>query len=153
MWSNYNRKLAIQRDKLFLPGTLRRGLGRILNVGSTGSFAPGPLNAVYCATKAYVLSFSEAIAEELEGTGVTVTALCPGATRTDFIAKAGMQDVNLFQGSILDPHTVAEAGYRALMAGRRVVVPGLNNPLLVLLIRLLPRRMVTRMAKDIMSRG
>jgi short-subunit dehydrogenase len=141
-----------QLTKLFLPGMLERGRGRIINVGSTGSFAPGPLNAVYCATKAYVLSFSEAIAEELEGTGVTVTALCPGATRTDFIAKAGMEDVGLFQGQIMNAKTVAEAGYQALMKGKRVIVPGFGNQVTVLAPRFIPRRMVTRASKKLMSR-
>jgi short-subunit dehydrogenase len=139
--------------KLLLPGMLKQGRGKILNVGSTGSFVPGPLNAVYCATKAYVLSFSEAIAEELEGTGVTVTTLCPGATRTDFITKAGMDDVRLFQGRIMDAATVAEIGYRALMEGRRVVIAGLGNKMQIFSARFLPRRMVARVAKNVMSRG
>ena len=76
--------------RLFLPEMVKRGTGNVLNIGSTGSFAPGPFNAVYCATKAYVLSFSEAIAEELRGTGVKVTVLCPGATETEFARRAGM---------------------------------------------------------------
>ncbi len=142
-----------QLTKLFLPGMLEQGHGKIMNVGSTGSFAPGPLNAVYCATNAYVLSFSEAIAEELDGTGVTVTALCPGATRTDFIAKAGMEDVNLFQGQIMDARTVAEVGYRALMKGKRVAVPGVGNQVTTLAPRFLPRRLVTRASKNLMSRA
>ena len=84
-----------QLTKLFLPAMIRRGKGRILNLGSTGSFAPSPTTAVYSATKAYALSFSEAIAEELDGTGVTVTALCPGATRSELQKRAGMEDVRL----------------------------------------------------------
>jgi hypothetical protein len=139
--------------KLFLPGMLKQGYGKILNVGSTGSFGPGPLNAVYCATKAYVLSFSEAIAEELEGTGVTVTALCPGATKTEFAKRAGMEDVKLFQSRLMDARTVAEIGYRALMEGKRVVVAGIYNKLQMSLIRFLPRKMVTKMVKDMMSTG
>ena len=74
----------IQLTKLFLPEMIKRGMGRILNVGSTGSFVPGPYNAVYCAAKSFALSFSEAIAEEVSGSGVTVTALCPGGTKTSF---------------------------------------------------------------------
>ncbi len=139
--------------KLFLPGMIRQGHGKIMNVGSTGSFAPGPLNAIYCATKAYVLSFSEAIAEELKGTGVTVTALCPGATRTDFVTKAGMEDVNLFRGQISDARTVAEVGYRALMKGRRITIPGAGNKTMIFSIRLLPRSLVTRISKNMMSRA
>ena len=90
-----NTAALVHLTHLLLPGMIRRGHGRILNVGSTGSFAPGPLNAVYCATKAFVLSFSHAIGAELAGTGVTVTALCPGATDTDFAARHGMQDVRI----------------------------------------------------------
>jgi short-subunit dehydrogenase len=115
--------------KLCLPDMLARGHGAILNLGSTGSFAPSPLNAVYSATKAYVLSFSEAIAEELDGTGITVTALCPGATRSDLQRRAGMEDVRLLQRGVMDPAEVAEAGYRALQAGRPRRVPGRSDRL------------------------
>jgi short-subunit dehydrogenase len=117
--------------KLFLPGMLARGRGRILNLASTGAFVPGPLNAVYCASKAYVLSFSEAIAAELAGTGVTVTALCPGATNTAFVTRHGLEDVRLFR-SMMHPAQVAEIGYRALMKGRLSVVAGGKNHLQVL---------------------
>ena len=142
-----------QLTKLFLPAMIRRGKGRILNLGSTGSFAPSPLNAVYSATKAYVLSFSEAIAEELDGTGVTVTALCPGATRSELQKRAGMEDVRLLQRSVMEADAVAEAGYKALTAGRRVVVPGLVNRLQVLVVRFLPRRAVVRSARAMLQRA
>jgi short-subunit dehydrogenase len=133
--------------KLLLPAMVRRGSGRILNIGSTGSFAPGPFDAVYCASKAYVLSFSEAIAEELEGTGVTVTALCPGATRTRFAERAGMTDTPMFRGRVAEASDVAAAGYRALRDGRRVVVPGLANALLAFSVRLSPRRLVASIGR------
>ena len=145
-----------QLTKLFLPGMLKRGQGKILNVGSTGSFIPGgPFNAVYCATKAYVLSFSEAIAEELKGTGVTVTALCPGATSTDFARRADIEDIRLFrfQCGVMDPRKVAEIGYEAMMKGKRSVVAGIANQLTVFSLRYLPRRMMTITAKYLMSRG
>jgi short-subunit dehydrogenase len=106
-----------------------------LNVGSTGSFAPGPLNAVYCATKAFVLSFSQAIGAELAGTGVTVTALCPGATDTAFAARYDMRDVRMFRRT-MPAGQVAQVGYRALMCGRPVVVAGLSNQLQVLAFQL-----------------
>lgn len=138
--------------KLFLPGMVERGHGRIMNLGSTGSFVPGPLNAVYCATKAYVLSFSEAIAEELVGTGVDVTALCPGATATEFAQRAGIEDVRLFRDDTMNAVDVAEIGYRALMKGRRVVVTGLQNQLMVFSIRFAPRSMVAAISKRLMSR-
>lgn len=142
--------------KLFLPGMLKRGHGKIMNVGSTGSFVPGgPLNAVYCASKAYVLSFSEAIAEELEGTGVWVTALCPGATSTEFARRAQIDDIRLFKfpWGVMNPRKVAEVGYRALMKGERSVVAGIANKMTVFSLRYMPRRVMTKMTKYLMSRG
>ena len=131
-----NATTLVHLTHLLLPGMIARGRGRILNVGSTGSFAPGPLNAVYCATKAFVLSFSAAIGAELAGSGVTVTALCPGATDTAFAARHGMQDVRLFQNA-MSPVAVAQAGYRALERGRPVAVPGIGNRLQVLSFQLM----------------
>jgi short-subunit dehydrogenase len=125
--------------------------GRILNIGSTGSFVPSPLNAVYSATKAYVLSFSEAIAEELEGSGVTVTALCPGATKTQFHKRANAENIPLLRFGVLDAENVAEIGYRAMMAGRRVVVPGLYNQMQLFFAKFTPRRVVTRMARAMLQ--
>lgn len=138
--------------KLFLPGMLKQDYGRIINVGSIGSFVPGPLNAVYCATKAYVLSFSEAISEELEGTKVTVTALCPGATKTEFFKRAQMEDIKLLKIRVMGAKTVAEIGYQASMQKKRVVIAGLDNRVLMALIRFIPRKIVTRVAKNLMSR-
>ncbi|MGH9008770.1 MAG: SDR family NAD(P)-dependent oxidoreductase [Acidimicrobiia bacterium] len=129
----------------YLPGMLERGSGRILNVASTAAFQPGPLMAVYYATKAYVLSFSEAIAEELRGSGVTVTALCRGPTASGFQAGAAMEESRLVAGRRL-PTTaaVARAGYRAVLAGRPIAVVGLKNRLLVTSIRFTPRPVVRR---------
>lgn len=137
--------------KLLLPDMLRRGTGRILNIGSTGSFAPGPFDAVYCASKAFVLSFTEALAEELEGTGVTATALCPGPTATEFAERAGMSGTPLFQGRVASAAEVAAAGYRAMMRGRRVVVPGLGNMLLTFSVRLSPRTMVASIGRKMLA--
>jgi short-subunit dehydrogenase len=129
--------------RLVLPRMVTQRRGRILNVASTAGFAPGPLMAVYYATKAYVISFSEAIANELKGTGITVTALCPGPTRTSFAEVAGAQDSNLFQNpNVLDPAPVAEAGYRAMMRGKAIVIPGLANKLLIQSLRIGPRWLV-----------
>lgn len=145
--------IALTRlTKLVLPGMVRRGSGRILNLGSTGSFAPGPFDAVYCASKAYVLSFSEALAAELEGTGVTVTALCPGPTRTAFATRAGMTETPLFSGRVAEPSGVAETGYRALMRGRRVIVPGIGNALLAFSVRLSPRTLVASVGRRMLLR-
>ncbi len=101
--------------KLFLPLMVERGWGKVLNVSSTAAFQPGPLMAVYYASKAYVLSFSEAIAEEVADMGITVTALCPGATATGFQERADRADSRLFKSKIMDARSVARAGYRALM--------------------------------------
>jgi short-subunit dehydrogenase len=139
--------------KLFLPSMKSRGQGWVLNLGSNGSFAPSPLNAVYSATKAYVLSFSEAIAEELSGTGITVTALCPGATRSELQARAGMEQVRLLRRGVLDPMLVAEAGFEALRKGRRVEIPGLSNKLEIAASRFLPRRVVVRYAHRMLQRS
>lgn len=128
--------------RLFLEGMLRSRKGRILNVASTAAFQPGPLMAVYYATKAYVLSFSEALASELRGSGVTVTALCPGPTRTEFQRRAGMEGSRLFRSGVMDSRTVAEAGYRGLMKGKAVVIPGLRNRLVALAVKLVPRKWV-----------
>jgi short-subunit dehydrogenase len=138
--------------KLLLPGMMRRRFGRILNVGTTGSFAPGPNDAVYCASKAYVLSFSEALAEELRGTGVTVTALCPGPTRTEFAERAHMADSRLFQGRLSNAEDVARIGYHAMMRGRTSVVVGRANQLMVFSLRFAPRDLVARMSKRLLSR-
>ncbi|HVE72001.1 MAG TPA: SDR family oxidoreductase [Thermoanaerobaculia bacterium] len=139
--------------KLFLPQMLERKRGRILNVASTAAFQPGPLMAVYYATKAYVLSFSEAVAEELRDTGVTVTALCPGPTATGFQKAANMGTEALLK--LMKPVSsmeVARAGYRGMMRGQRVVIPGLKNKLGVQSLRVSPRRVVTRIVRALQER-
>ncbi|MDQ2971035.1 MAG: SDR family oxidoreductase [Acidobacteriota bacterium] len=131
-----------------LPGMLRRRAGRILNVASTAAFQPGPLMAVYYASKAYVLSFSEAIANELAGTGVTVTALCPGPTATEFQRKAGLESSRLFAGPlVMDAASVARAGYSGMMRGKRLVIPGFANKAMVQALRVSPRRLVIAIAR------
>ena len=126
-----------------LPGMIERRWGKVLNLGSTAAFMPGPLMAVYYATKAYVLSFSEALNAELAGTGVTVTALCPGPTRSGFQARGNMEDSKLVRGrEIMGVQEVARAGYDALMRGRPVAIPGRMNWATSLMPRLLPRRVV-----------
>lgn len=125
----------------------RQGGGRILNLGSTAGFMPGPNMAVYHATKAYVLSLGEAVAEELRGTPVTVTTLCPGATATNFARDAGMEGITLF--TALPPASaarVARAGWRAMHRGRRVKVTGMANWLFSVGPRFVPRAPVARIA-------
>ena len=134
--------------KLVLRDMVARGRGAILNVSSTAAFQPGPLMAVYYATKAYVLSFSEAIADELRDSGVTVTALCPGPTETGFASAAQMESSNLFK--MVRParsSDVARAGYEGMKRGARIVIPGMKNKLLVQSIRISPRRVVTAIVR------
>jgi short-subunit dehydrogenase len=133
--------------RLFVPDMLRRGRGRVLNLGSTAGLVPGPLMAVYYATKAYVFSFSQALSNELAGSGVTVTVLVPGATRTGFADRAGSSESRLFRGATMDPRSVAEIGYRGLMQGRAIVVAGLQNRALAFSIRLAPRRVLSQVAR------
>lgn len=137
--------------KRLLPAMLARGHGRILNVASTAAFQPGPLMAVYYATKAYVLSFSEALACELEGTGVTVTTLCPGPTRSGFEAAAGMQASRLMRGNVAEAAAVARAGYAALMRGKRVFIHGFTNRVFAHGVRFLPRRLTTALVRRVQA--
>jgi short-subunit dehydrogenase len=139
--------------KLFLRGMVERRAGRILNLASTAAFLPGPLMAVYYASKAYVLSFSQALSNELRGTGVTVTALSPGPTRTGFQKRGAMEDSRLVQGQIADAASVALAGYRGLMAGKTIVIPGLSNKLIPWVVRLSPRGVVTRVVRRMQERA
>src|SRR5882757_6345836 len=135
--------------RLYLPEMLQRKSGRILNVASTAAFQAGPLMAVYYATKAYVLHFSDAIANELEGSGVTVTCLCPGPTVTEFHKRANMLSSRMLLFGAMDARTVAEDGYRALMVGKPVVISGFKNWLLAQSVRISPRRMVTAVARKL----
>lgn len=116
-----------EMTKLFSREMVNRRKGKILNVGSTGSFAPGPFIAVYYATKAYVLSFSRAISKELKSYGVTVMALCPGAVKTNFCKTAGKRDMP----GAMEAEVVAEAAYRGLLKNKKVVIPGILNKILV----------------------
>lgn len=138
--------------KLFLSPMLERKSGKILNVASTAGFQPGPLMAVYYATKAYVISFSEALANELQGTGVTVTCLCPGATDTEFQSRAGTEQTTLFRKMRpMDASEVARDGYRALLKGKPLVISGLRNRLLMESLRISPRRIVTAVSRKFLE--
>jgi short-subunit dehydrogenase len=135
-----NVEAVVRLTRLFLPPMLDRRHGRILNTASVAGFEPGPNLAVYHATKAFVLSLSESLATELDGTGVTLTALCPGPTDTDFFPKAGMVDTPAFQrANVMGPQPVAEAAYAGLMKGERIVVPGGLNKAMVASRRILPK--------------
>ncbi len=132
--------------------SLARHRGGLLNVGSVAGFLPGPGSAVYYATKAYVLSFTEALHSEFKARGVRVTVLCPGPVPTEFAARAGVKKAHRPGLFTQMPEAVAEAGYRGLMAGRRTVIPGLTNQLLTLAVRVVPRRFMLRLVDSRQSR-
>ncbi|MFA5056313.1 MAG: SDR family oxidoreductase [Dehalococcoidia bacterium] len=141
--------------KIFLPGMISKGYGRIMNVSSMAAFQPGPLVAVYCASKSYVLSFSEALAEELSGTGVTVTALCPGPVSTGFAKRAKTERTKVMISGLFnkvwEAKDVAAIGYHGLMKGKTVVIPGKRYILSTLIVRWVPRKLVRKSAKKIME--
>lgn len=135
--------------KLFLKDMVSKGEGKILNLASAAAFQPGPLMAVYFATKAYILSFSQALASELENTGVTVTALCPGPTESAFHERTGLAGAKQIENNnMMDAETVAKIGYRALMEGKTVAIPGLKNRILAEMVRFTPRNLVTKIVKN-----
>jgi short-subunit dehydrogenase len=133
--------------RLFVPGMVRARCGGILNVGSVAGFVTGPGMGVYYATKAFVLSFSEALAAELEGAGVSVSVLCPGPTATNFGNVAGSKNAKIFRVPGMTAEEVARQGHRDFRRGKVVAVSGFQNKLLVLLIRFTPRRVLRKMIK------
>jgi len=144
---NLQLTATVKLTKAVLPGLIARQRGRILNVASVYAFAPVPFQAVYSACKAFLLWFSESLAEELTGTGVTVTALCPGTTRTEFRARAGIPEKNPNAG--ISPEALARIAVRQTLRGKRLVVPGLANRLFVFVTRRLPVSFVPRLTRRI----
>jgi uncharacterized protein len=139
-------------SRAVLPPMRERGFGAILNLSSIAAFFPGPYMTSYYATKAYILSYSEGLAEEFRGSGVTVTALCPGPTRTDFEKRAGMEGKGLFSGRIPEAAAVARYGIEAMLKGRVVAVPGLFNKFTAFFgSRLAPRALIRRMTAKIQN--
>lgn len=140
--------------KLFVREMVKRKAGKILNIASTAAFQPGPLMAVYYASKAYVLSFSDALANELQDSGITVTALCPGPTASGFQKRADMEKSKLVsKQQIMYAATVAQVGYRGLMQNQTVVVPGWKNQLLAASVRFIPRNAVTNIVRNRQSQS
>lgn len=138
--------------RLFMPGFIARGItgkkSYVMNIASTAAFQPGPLMAVYFATKAYVVSFTEALHNEVKDKGVVVTAVCPGATKTEFQNRAGLNASKLFSGpNVMDAATVAAKGYRAMKAGRPLIVTGTLNAVMAVLVRLVPLQFAASMAR------
>lgn len=147
---NVNMLALTQLTRLYLPEMIKRKSGKIMNVASTAAFQPGPLMSVYYATKAYVLSFTEAIANEVEGTGVTVTALCPGPTKSGFQKAANVESSKRLNAkSIPDSKAVAEYGYKAMMKGKRVAIHGIMNKELAFFSRRVPKGVVLKAVRKI----
>lgn len=149
---NLNVLALTHLTKLFLPGMIAAGHGKILNVASTAAFQPGPTMAVYFATKAFVLSFSEALNEEVSGKGVSVTALCPGSTESGFHAAAIGEGKILKERSLPSAREIAEYGFRAMIKGKPVAIPGLMNKIMATSVRFLPRSLVVK-AAGIIQKG
>lgn len=137
---------VVDLTKRLLPAMIARGSGRILNVASTAAFVPGPWMSVYYATKAFLLSFSQAIDYELKASGVTVTVLCPGPTESEFKVRAGSQRSTLFEAFVMDAPQVARVGYEGMMKGKAVAIPGLRNKLIPVAARLAPRSLVAELS-------
>ncbi len=138
---------------LLLPGMIARGRGRVMNVASLAAFQPGPLMAVYYATKAYVLSLSEALHNETRPFGVTVTALCPGPTATEFGNRAEMGGTKLFEMNLMRSAEVAQIGFDAMMEGRPVVIAGTQNKLMAFATRFVPRQLAAGLARSLQEKG
>lgn len=152
--ADVNIKALMKLSYLFMKPMVDAGFGRILNIASTAAFQPGPLMAVYYATKAFVLSFSEAIGNELQGTGVTVTTLCPGASESEFQVAANLDESKLFRRKKLQTSKeVAEYGYKEMMKGSMTVIPGLLNKVGAISARFAPRKMVLKMVRKIQEKG
>lgn len=136
----------VELTKRFLAAMVERRSGRILNVASTAAFVPGPWMSIYYASKAFLLSFSEAIAYELKPHGISVTTLCPGPTESEFKVRAGSERSRLFEAFLMDAPTVARAGFAGMMRGKAVVIPGLRNKMIPVAARVVPRGMIAYMS-------
>jgi hypothetical protein len=138
-----------QLTRLCLPGMVERRSGHVLNVASTAAFQPGPLMSVYYASKAYVVSFSEAIHNEVKEHGVKVCCLCPGPTQSEFVKRAGMGNSKLFEGTVMSAAEVAQIGWNAMWAGKSLVVAGRLNAAMAFLTRFGPRQMMASIARSL----
>ncbi|TWO33274.1 SDR family oxidoreductase [Seonamhaeicola sediminis] len=151
---NLHVNTTTQLTKLALSPMARHGCGRILNVASLAAFQPGPLMAIYYASKAYILSFSQAIANELKGSGVTVTVLCPGQTKTGFQKEVSVSSTpNKININIADARTVAQYGYTAMMEGKTIAVPGYLNKFIAFVSRFVPRDIATSIVRKIQEKN
>ncbi len=144
-----NMVALTELTRILLPGMIERSEGRVLNVASTAAFLPGPYMAVYYATKSYVLSFSQALSDELKGSGVTATALCPPPTKTHFAKEADLEGTRLFSGKLMSAREVAQAGFKGMLSGKRVVLPGAAAKRILWLSRILPTRLALPLVRRI----
>lgn len=149
---NLNITALAHFTRLFLPDMIKRGSGKIMNVASTASFQPGPTMSVYFATKAFVLSFSEAVNNEVRDFGITVTALCPGSTESGFHAAAIGNGKLVKERRLTSSKQVAEYGYRAMMKGKTVAIHGLKNRIMANSVRFLPRSLVAKAVRKIQEK-
>ena len=151
---NLNITTLTHFTKLYLQDMVKRRSGKIMNVASTAAFQSGPTMAVYCATKAYVLSFTEAVSNEVSDKGITITALCPGATETGFQAAGGMEESELFKGKKLPTaKEVADYGYTSMIKGKRVAIHGIMNYIMSNSIRFIPRAMVLKVSRKLLDKA
>jgi short-subunit dehydrogenase len=146
---NLNVMALTHLSRLFLPDMISRKSGKILNVASTASFQPGPTMAVYFATKSYVLSFSEAINNEVRRHGITVTALCPGSTESGFHAAALGEGSHVKERKLPSARAVAEFGYKSMMKGKAVAIPGIMNSIMATSVRFIPRSIVVKASRKL----
>ena len=142
-----NVRALVELTHIYWPAMLKSGRGGVLNVASTAAFQPGPLMAVYYASKAFVLSFSEALWEEARGTGVHVSCLCPGATESAFHGRAGSDKIRLFRTGLMSAAKVARLGYRAFQAGKRVQITGVRNTIMARSVAFAPRALILRVVR------
>lgn len=147
-----NIRTVTHLTKLFIKGMVERNKGGVMNIASTAAFQPGPLMSVYYATKAYVLSFSEALSNEMKGTNIKITAVCPGATETNFGNRASMNESKLFQSGVGNVKDVARIAYEGFNKGKTIVIPGTTNKVLANSVRFMPRKMVTSVVRYIQRR-
>lgn len=138
-------RFITQLTKRILPIMEKNNYGHILNVGSTGSFIPSPSDAVYSATKAYIMSFSNALYGEYKKTGIKITLLCPGATETEFARKANIEQTLLFKFAVMKPTKVVKIAYPQMIKGKRLVIPGLYNKLLIFFSKIMPVGMTNKL--------
>ena len=151
---NLNITALTHFTKLYLQDMVKRRNGKIMNVASTAAFQPGPTMAVYFATKAYVLSFSEAVNNEVSDKGITVTALCPGPTESGFQAAAALEESKMVKGKKLpSSKTVAEYGYQSMMSGKAVAIHGLVNNILANAVRFMPRALLVKVIRNMQDKA